>query len=399
MHPNIPIGCLKMLVYLDLLWCSLSVSFSFIKQLESLELLSLPDLLVSAVCLEEFPRYSRKNLPKLWFIFHYSKDQSISNGTSLEYVLLDLQPCTQLESVSKSICGLQHIRRLTLDGCILEVPKDIDQLKCLEELTLYSTNVICHPDSVCMLKHLKSLKLKDVELPENLGLLEHLEELILSSTSIRRLLDSICMLKQLLSLKLKSCLLLQELPNDLGQLDCLEKLNFLSTCIRSLPDSICMLKYLQFVNLESCQLLEKLPEDIRQLECLEELNLKKCASLGDIPNSICKMKCLRYFYLPFCSRVQKLPEEFGSLERLQELDINCTGISHLPHSIYLLKDLCIVGFESLLQSCALATSTEIQTSDTKTFTQALDNTGAETKMGLRNQFTQNYCNKYFLCFS
>ncbi|CAH1429688.1 unnamed protein product [Lactuca virosa] len=394
---HVPPGCLKRLVYLDLLWCSSSVSFSFIKQLESLELFSLPDLLVSVVCLEEFPRYSRNNLPKLRFIFDYSKEQSSSNGTSLECVLLDLQPCTKLEHVSESICGLQHIRCLTLDGCIPEVPKDIDQLKCLEELTLYSTHLICLPDSVCMLKHLKSLKIKDCryleELPENLGLLEHLEELSLSSTSIRRLPDSICMLKQLLSLKLKSCLLLQELPNDLGQLDCLEKLNLLSTGIRSLPDSICMLKHLQFLNLESCQLLEKIPEDIGQLECLEELNLTECESLEDIPNSICKMKCLRYFYLPFCSRVQKLPEELGSLECLEELDINCTGISHLPHSICLLKDLRIVGSESVLQSCAF----EIQTSETETSTQALDNTAAETKTGLRNQLTENYCNRW--CWS
>lgn len=109
------------------------------------------------------------------------------------------------------------------------------------------------------------------------------------------------------------------------------------------------------------------------------------------------MKFLSYFYLPFCSQVQKLPEELGSLQCLEELDINCTGINHLPRSIFLLKYLRIVGSESLLQSCALATATEIQTSETETFTQALDNTGTETKTGLRNQFTENYCNRW--CWS
>ncbi|CAH1416313.1 unnamed protein product [Lactuca virosa] len=332
-----PAGCLERLVYLDLGGCSRFRSFSFIKQFESLELFRLPNLSVHVKCLEEFPRDSSNNLPMLQFKFHYFKEQPSSTG-----VYLDLQPCTKLESVSGSICGLQHLRELTFHGCIPEVPKDIGQLKCLEELTLYSTHIICLPEGVCMLKHLKSLSIID-------------------------------------------CLYLEELPENLGWLECLETLNLLSTGIRSLPDSICMLKHLQYLNLESCQLLEKLPEDIGQLECLEELNLKKCASLRDIPNSICKMKFLTYFYLPFCSQVQKLPEEFGSLECLEELDINCTGISHLPQSISSMEGLCIVGSEALLKSCAFAT--EIETSETKTFgyIQTMDNTSARRRLG--NQFT------------
>ncbi|KAL4586010.1 hypothetical protein LXL04_010640 [Taraxacum kok-saghyz] len=342
----VPTECLKRLVYVNLIGCSWSVSFSLSKQLESLVLLTLHKLIVSVECLMKLPRDSTNNLPMLRFKFHYCEVQPSSTGSNLKAVFLDLQPCTKLESVSGSICGLRHLIDLTFHGSIPEVPNDLDQLKCLERLTLLSTHIRCLPNTVCMLKHLNSLTLIDCqhlqELPENLGLLENLEELRLSSTSI-------------------SCL----------------------------PDSICMLINLKTLQLRSCGFLEKLPEDIGQLECLEELNLTECESLRDIPNSICEMKCLRYLRLPFCSRVEKLPEEFGNLKILKELYIEFTGISHLPPSISSLKGMCIFGSRSLLHSYAF--SSEIQTSEefgTFCYVQAVNSTSATTK--LRSQSTRNY---------
>ncbi|KAL4586009.1 hypothetical protein LXL04_010639 [Taraxacum kok-saghyz] len=286
-----PAGCLDRLVFVDLYGCSWFVSFPLSKQLESLVLLSIPKLCVFVRCLEGFPRDSSNNLPMLQFTFHYYNEQpSSSISSESKGVFLDLHPRTKLESVSQSICGLQHLTLLRVEGCIPEVPNDIGQLRCLEQLDLVSTHIKCLPDSICLLKHLKSLKLKDCqhleELPKNLGWLENLEELSLSPASIRRL-----------------------------------------------PDSIFILKHLKSLELESCRLLEKLPEDIGQLECLEKLILTKCASLGDIPNSICNMKCLRLLVLRFCSRVEKLPEELGNLRLLEDLNLEFTGISHLPHSI------------------------------------------------------------------
>ncbi|CAI9279226.1 unnamed protein product [Lactuca saligna] len=338
-----PSGCLERLVYVNLVGCSWPVSFSLSKQLESLVLLSLHKLFVTVECLEEFPRDSTNNLPMLRLEFQYSKEQpSSTTGIHSKGVVLDIQPCTKLESVSGSFFGLQHLRDLTFHGCIPEVPNDLDQLKCLEQLTLYSTHIKCLPDSLCMLKNLNSLKLKDCqhlqELPENLDWLENLEELSLSSASIR-----------------------------------------------CLPDSICMLIHLKSLQLESCRSLEKLPEDIGQLECLEELNLTECTSLGDIPNSICKMKCLRYFHLPFCGQVQKLPEEFGNLKLLEGLNIAFTGICHLPHSISSMDGLRILGSTSLIQSYAFAT--EIGTSEYGTL--------CYIKAELRSRSTKNYLKRSF----
>ncbi|KAL7603021.1 hypothetical protein Lser_V15G15889 [Lactuca serriola] len=348
-----PAGSLEKLVYLNLIGCSRFRSFSFIKQLEPLQLLSLPKLDVIVESLGELPRYSRDNLPKLQFTCFYLEKHPPSTENGQKSVSLNLQPCTKLESVSGSIFGLQRLRHLTLDGSIPEVPNDLDQLQCLEKLSLLSTRITRLPDSICMLKHLKHLNLKSCrlleELPKDLGQVECLEKLSLLSTGIRRLPDSICMLRRLRSLKVRSCLLLEEVPDDIGQIACLEKLNLLSARIRCLPDSICMLKHLKSLELESCKLLEKLPEDLGKLECLEKLILTKCISLEHIPNSICKMKRLRYFDLPFCNQVEKLPEELGSLECLEELNIKCTGITRLPHSISSLKGLRIVGSIPLLE--------------------------------------------------
>ncbi|CAH1424769.1 unnamed protein product [Lactuca virosa] len=386
-----PAGCLKRLIYIDLRGCPWSVSFPFVKQLEPHVLLSLPVLAVKVDPMEAFPRDSTNNLR---FTFVYYKElPSSREGINFKSVFLDLQPCTKLESVSGSICGLQHLREVKFQGCIPEVPKDIDQLKGLQQLILLSTHVKRLPDSVCMLKHLKSLKLSDCqhleELPENLGLLENLEELSLSTASIRRLPDSVCMLKHLKSLKLGDCQHLEELPENLGWLGNLEELMFISISIRRLPDSICMLSHLKSLHLDSCGRLEKLPEDIGQLKSLEMLNLGQCESLRDIPNSICNMKSLTHLYLRECRQVEKLPEDLGNLKLLQGLNIGFTGISHLPHSISSMNGLLVFGSISLLQSCAFAT--EIYTHEVlgpHCRIQAMDSTLAHTE--LRSQSEQKY---------
>ena len=78
------------------------------------------------------------------------------------------------------------------------------------------------PNSICMLKRLKSLNVTKCcclgKFPENIGQLETLETLVLSATNIKHLSDNICMLKHLKSLKLDRCALLEKLPEDIGLL-------------------------------------------------------------------------------------------------------------------------------------------------------------------------------------
>ncbi|KAK9077600.1 hypothetical protein SSX86_005937 [Deinandra increscens subsp. villosa] len=158
--------------------------------------------------------------------------------------------CTNLSSLSGIICGLQ-LRKLTLEGGIPEVPKELDQLECLEELTLLSTNIEHLPDSICMLKHLKLLQLKSCgslkQLPENLGRLECLEELRLTDcTSLRDIPNSICEMKRLTCFHLINCILVRKLPKEMGRLQCLKELNIQGTDISDIPESIFQSEDLRF---------------------------------------------------------------------------------------------------------------------------------------------------------
>ncbi|GJR40322.1 disease resistance TIR-NBS-LRR class family protein [Tanacetum coccineum] len=174
------------------------------------------------------------------------------------------------------------------------------------------------------------------------GNLERLISIGLSAcTNLESFSRSICSLQYIRKLKLEVSI--TEAPRDLDQLECLEELTFSSTEIKYLPDNFCKLKHLKSFNIKSCWLLEKLPEDIGRLESLETLILTDCKLLQDIPNSICKMKYINKLHLRFCIRVVELPEEIGSLEGLKELNIEGTGITRLPQSIFRLRGLCIVG--------------------------------------------------------
>ena len=414
-----PVGCLKRLVYLNLRGCSRFKSILFMKRLELLESLSLSELHLSVKLDEQFPSFSDNGLPNLWLTFYYREELPSPVGNLQKFVSLDVRPCTQLVTFSGNICGWRHLRKLEIDGSLPEVPKDLAQLQCLVKLRFFSTRITYLPNDICMLKHLKSLKLESCwlleELPEDLGLLESLEKLHvlstcikflpdsicmskhlkslklgankllelpqklgglhsleklnLSSTSIKELPDSICLLTNLRALEVKSCEHIRTLPKDLGRLKYLEKLHLSYAAIIRLPDSICMLKHLNSLKLKSCGNLKKLPKDLGKLDCLENLVLIECRSLRYIPDSICKMNSLRYLCLPFCSRVEKLPEEIGLLECLEELDVKGTGIWHLPKRLSLLKGLRIIGSRTLLQSSGFAT--DIQNLEGETFCEIL----------------------------
>ncbi|XP_023740042.3 disease resistance protein RPV1 [Lactuca sativa] len=201
--------------------------------------------------------------------------RTLDLGLTPNLETLTLEGCKALVELSESICMSKHLKSVKLDRCLFleKLPKDLGQLECLEELNLLSTMIKHLPDSISKLKHLRFLRLYDSpfleQLPEDLGLLECLEELNLSYTKIKHLPDSICMLKHLKSLNLLGCRWLEKLPEDLGRLECLERIDLSYTKIKNLPNSICMLKHLKSLRLFRCGSLEKLPEDLSRLECLK----------------------------------------------------------------------------------------------------------------------------------
>ncbi|GKB60902.1 disease resistance TIR-NBS-LRR class family protein [Tanacetum coccineum] len=302
---NAPIGCLQKVRYLNLCGYLSFTHFKFHRRCEPKVHFSSATLALFGESRDLCPLHPNSNLPKFQFNCTYNEYLWSSVGNIEKLVSFGRCACTDFKEFSDIICSLQYLRKLKLECNIPEFPKDLGQSECLEELFLYSTKIKQLPDSICKLKRLKTLEVKNSDLleklPEDLGQLECLEKLYVSSKKIEYLPDSICMLKRLKSLDVPNCCRLGKLPEDIGQLEYLERLALWATTIKHLPDSICMLKLLKFLNLSLCALLEKLPEDLGRLECLEHL------------------------------------------------DITYTHISHLPQSIFGLKGLNIAASQELLQ--------------------------------------------------
>ncbi|KAF5761293.1 putative leucine-rich repeat domain superfamily [Helianthus annuus] len=243
-------GCLKTLVFLNLNRCRRLKSISFIKQMESLEVLR-----TGRLYLREFHDYiftGHSSLLELDLSLNYIEEIPSSIGNLEKLVSLDLKWCWELKSVPGSICRLQHLRTLNLGNSgIEELPEDLGQLECLENLYLSSTKVKHLPGSICMLKHLKTLDLSWckllVKLPEDVGQLESLEILhLLYCYELREIPKSICKLKCLKELSLFKCRGLEKLPDELGNLKCLQYLEVWGSGITQLPQSIYSVKGLKF---------------------------------------------------------------------------------------------------------------------------------------------------------
>ncbi|PWA88785.1 disease resistance protein (TIR-NBS-LRR class) [Artemisia annua] len=355
---NAPVGCLKNLLYLDLSGSGRFKSFLFDKQSNSLKVGSSSEFHLIVESVDKSALHMDNNLRNYKFTCFYKEDPAASSFGNLEKLIsIGFCSSTNLESFSRSIFGLQCLKKLTLVGSIPEVSKDVHQLQCLEELSFSEREIENFPDSVCMLGQLKSLKLNSCwnlkKLPDDISQLESLQEFCLSDANIKHLPDGLCMLKQLKSLKLEYCRGLKSLPEDFGELESLEKLMLSSTDISCLPDSICKLKHLKYLEIEWLSRNQKLLEDLGRLQCLEKLILRWCYFSGGFPKSIFELiKRLKYFHLLDCT-LDDLPEELGHLKSLEELDITGTDISHLPQSIFQLKGLRIIGFKRTLELCGL----------------------------------------------
>nr|GEU50873.1 TMV resistance protein N-like [Tanacetum cinerariifolium] len=179
---------------------------------------------------------------------NHSKLKTFFLGIIPNLVKLILEDCNYLVELHRPIKKINmlaksgNLRSLKLSNSKLRI-LDLEMTLNLIELILEDSHfsrsfkvedpspqeyMKSYQNSICMLIHLKSLKLPlcdDLEkLPEDIGRLECLEELYLSSKSIRNLQDNIYMLKHLKSLEIR-CFLLEKIAEDIGQLECLERLS------------------------------------------------------------------------------------------------------------------------------------------------------------------------------
>ena len=97
---------------------------------------------------ESCPLHPNNSLPKFEFSCFYEEDRPLLTRNLEKLISLSKCACTNHEMFSGSICGLQRLRKLKLEGNIRDVLKDLDQLECLEELFLLSTTINHLPDSI-----------------------------------------------------------------------------------------------------------------------------------------------------------------------------------------------------------------------------------------------------------
>ncbi|XP_024457054.1 disease resistance protein RPV1 [Populus trichocarpa] len=232
---------------------------------------------------------------------------------------------------------------LSSELSLASLPDNIDELKSLVELDLYSCSKLASlPNSICKLKCLTKLSLgrqpKLASLPDNIGELRSLVKLSLSSCSkLASLPDSIGELRSLVELHVFSCSGLANLPDSIGELRSLEELD-LNGCfgLASLPNSIGELKSLQWFDLNGCFGLASLPDSIGALKSLQRLYLDGCSGLASLPSSIGGLKSLKSLFL----RVASQQDSIDELESLKSLiPSGCLGLTSLPDSIGALKSL------------------------------------------------------------
>ncbi|KAD6454756.1 hypothetical protein E3N88_09462 [Mikania micrantha] len=131
-----PMGCLKNLTHLKLSGCLIFEDFSFYTPYFSYRVNSLATLKLNAKSLDRCSLHPNSNFPKLKFECEYKEVLPLLSGNLEKLLSFGLCACTNLDPFSASICGLQHLTTLTLEGCIPELPKNVWKLESLEQLTL-----------------------------------------------------------------------------------------------------------------------------------------------------------------------------------------------------------------------------------------------------------------------
>ncbi|XP_059627262.1 TMV resistance protein N-like [Cornus florida] len=325
-HPSI--GVLKRLVYLSLKDCKNLRRFPNGIHLESLETFILsgclklekcPEILGDMVCLSELnlDRTSIKELPS-----------SIEHLTSL--TLMDLSECKYLTSLPRTICRLSCLKTLSLCGCskLEELPDDLGNIKCLEELHANKTAIRRLPSSINLLEDLKVLSLS--------GCKRTISVSFFSSWFLpRKCEDSLCLvlpsltgLNSLTKLDLSDCSLSQGgIPSDLGSLSSLKVLNLSRNNFVSLPATISGLSQLEFLDLVGCKRLKALPKLPSYISCLYADDCHSLTSVGDLSTT---NKSLRRVTFTNCLKLLENKWSENVMEVLLRFVLNSEFIIILP---------------------------------------------------------------------
>ncbi|MBQ9681836.1 MAG: DUF1963 domain-containing protein [Neisseriaceae bacterium] len=220
-------------------------------------------------------------------------------------------------SLPDSIRYLSNLEWLSIHGKLLKkLPESIVELKQLDTLHIFGSFHRIQENDFRFERVSSELS----ELPKNIGQLKNLEELNLNNChSIKELPESMTQLNNLKRLFLSDCKNLITLPENIGQLNNLQKLDIRNTNIFRLPESIGQLHNLREFYLSDCKNLTELPESIAGLKNLTLFHIRDCEKISTIPDSIQKMPC--FFDM---EKVRKEKER-----RMAELELKKSKIKQL----------------------------------------------------------------------
>ncbi|KAL5845686.1 hypothetical protein ACOSQ3_009210 [Xanthoceras sorbifolium] len=232
---------------------------------------------------------------------------------------LDLEGCTRLTEVHKSVGFLNKLTILNLKNCqnLVRFPSDVSGLKSLKILDLNGCS-------------------KLEKLPENLEGIECLEDLDAGGTAIRKVPSSISRLTNLRKLSFRGCK--GEAPKTLSSfIWSLLSPTRNPDCMGLLLPSLTGLSFLRTLDLSDCNLLEGgIPPDIGSLSSLEELNLSK-NKFASLPDSISELSKLKVLFMEKCQRLKSLPKlppeiTFVGTENCSELETIMSSAIKLSNS-------------------------------------------------------------------
>ncbi|CAI9284468.1 unnamed protein product [Lactuca saligna] len=117
---HIPSRCLEKLVYFNLVGCLSFRSFKYkiesdasYSEVESLKVVSLPELHLSVHAINVLcPFHHDNNFLKFRFACHYKEEQPLLTRNLEKLLSIGFCGCTNLDTFSRSICGLQLLRKL-----------------------------------------------------------------------------------------------------------------------------------------------------------------------------------------------------------------------------------------------------------------------------------------------
>jgi len=232
----------------------------------------------------------------------------------------------QLSAFPAFLSQLPHLKVINLCGnSIAEWPSHHDNFHQLEQLSLSRNQLKQFPPS---LEHFKNLKILDLSynqikmMPADIHQLHSLRKLSIQHNQLAHIPESLSSCTQLSELNLQHNRL-QQLPVDIGQLDQLYRLNAAKNQLTQLPESISKCKFLSDLNL-SRNKLQQLPPGLTACTQLRELKLSD-NQLTTLP-SPSGWRQLRKWILDG-NQIQQLPEGIKDLQYLEQLSLKKNPLS------------------------------------------------------------------------